>query len=361
MDELYIGVMSGTSLDGIDITLCEIKDESFELLHSEEYPFDKELKADILNAINGSITLKTIGEIDTRLGHLYGDAINTFIATKKIHKKRIKAIGLHGQTLWHEPNGNYPFSMQLGNINVITVLTGVSVVSDFRQKDIALGGQGAPFASAFHQFLFSRLQGNIAVLNIGGMANISILGDKLTGYDTGCGNVLLDLWISKNKSIAYDKDGNWASSGTVNKELLTQMMSEPYFSLQAPKSTGRELFNEQWLNTQLDGFSNLKSEDIQATLLQLTVKSIANEIKKSSTNMLIVCGGGVKNTLLMNQLEVELNSVEVVSSDECGISSEFMESMAFAWLAYKRVHKEKVKLSSVTGAKEDSILGCIYE
>lgn len=361
MSELYIGVMSGTSLDAVDIALCEIKDESFELLHSDEYPFDEELKSDILSAINEPVTLKTVGELDTRLGKLFANAISTFILDKKINKHSIKAIGLHGQTLWHEPNSEYPFSMQLGNANIITTQTGVSVVSDFRQKDIAHGGQGAPFAPAFHQYLFSRLEGNIAVLNIGGIANLSLLNDKLVGYDTGCGNVLMDYWISHNNSVPYDKDGEWAKSGSVHGGLLKQMLDEPYFSLHAPKSTGRELFNEKWLQNKLEDFKHVNGEDVQATLLELTTLSISNEVKKTSTDLLIVCGGGVKNTQLMKRLQAELNGVEVVSSDECGVSSAFMEAMAFAWLAYKRVHKEIVKLKSVTGARQNSILGCIYE
>jgi anhydro-N-acetylmuramic acid kinase len=361
MDELYIGVMSGTSFDGINIALCEIKDRSFELLDSDEYPFDKELKFDILNAINSKIILKTIGELDTRLGHLYANAINTFILTKKINKKNIKAIGLHGQTIWHEPNSKNPFSMQLGNANVVTALTGVSVVSDFRQKDIALGGQGAPFAPVFHNYIFSNLKGNIAVLNIGGMANLTILGKELVGYDTGCGNVLLDYWISLKKNLSYDESGAWASSGDIHGGLLKHMLNEPYFSKKAPKSTGRELFNKNWLKNKLENFKHLKDEDVQATLLELTTLTIANEVKKTATNLLIVCGGGVKNTQLMKQLNMNLSSVEVVSSDECGVSSEFMEAMAFAWLAYKRIHKEKVELSSVTGASRNAILGAIYE
>ncbi|MDD5373455.1 MAG: anhydro-N-acetylmuramic acid kinase [Sulfurimonas sp.] len=368
MDEFYIGVMSGTSLDGIDIAFCEIKPHSFELLYSAAYPFDKELKVDILSAINTPTTLKSIGELDTRLGKMYADAIENFIYEKKIDKHKISAIGLHGQTLWHEPNSEYPFSMQLGNPSVVTAQTGVRVVTDFRQKDIALGGQGAPFAPAFHNYLFSKLNGNVAVLNIGGMANLTILGDELIGYDTGCGNVLIDYWISQNNSVTYDEDGKWAKSGVVNTDLLKLMLKEPYFSKEAPKSTGRELFNGKWLKRQLElfslkrgGNSHIKNRDVQATLLELTVHSIANEVKKTSTDLLIVCGGGVKNSYLMERLKNELSGIEVVSSDECGVSSEFMEAMAFAWLAYERVHKRCVKLSSVTGASKDSILGAIYE
>jgi anhydro-N-acetylmuramic acid kinase len=361
MSELYIGVMSGTSLDGIDIVLCEIDNDTLELIHSQEYLFDTKLKNDILNAIHSKVDLKFIGELDTRLGEIYAKTINSFIQNHTIDKTKITAIGLHGQTLWHEPNGEYPFSMQLANSSLITTITGVSVVSDFRQKDIALGGQGAPLTPAFHKFIFSKLDKKVAVLNIGGMANISILSDELIGYDTGCGNVLLDLWITKNKNLKYDKDGEWAKRGNINEKLLKQMLGDEYFKLLAPKSTGREYFNQSWIDTQLSRYLKLEPQDVQATLLALTSKSISNEVKKTDTNLLIVCGGGVKNKALMDSLDEELKYVEVVSSDECGVSSDFMEAMAFAWLAYKRIHKQKVELKTVTGARKNTILGCIYE
>jgi len=361
MSELYIGVMSGTSLDGIDIVLCAIKDDSLELIHYGEYVFDTKLKNDILDSIHSKVALKFIGELDTRLGEIYAKTINSFIDKYKIDKNKIIAIGLHGQTLWHQPNGEYPFSMQLANSSLITTITGVSVVSDFRQKDIALGGQGAPLTPAFHKYLFSRLDKKVAVVNIGGMANISILGKKLIGYDTGCGNVLLDLWISKKKQLNYDENGEWAKSGMVIDKLLNQMLNDKYFSLPAPKSTGREYFNQTWLDNQLGRCLKLEPQDVQATLLALTVKSITNEVKKTDTNLLIICGGGVKNKALMESLHVELNGVEVVSSSECGINADFMEAMAFAWLAYKRVHQQKVELKTVTGASKNTILGCIYE
>ncbi len=361
MDELYIGVMSGTSLDGIDIALCEIKNDSFELLHSDSYSFDKKLKKDILTTIDGKTTLKKIGRLDTKLGHLFAQAINTFIIEKKINKRTIKAIGLHGQTIWHEPNSRYPFSMQIGNASAVAALTGVSVVSDFRQKDIALSGQGAPFAPAFHQYIFSRLKGNIGVVNIGGMANLSVLGEKPTGYDTGCGNILIDYWISYKKNLSFDKSGNWARLGDVNQKLLNRLLSDKYFLKNPPKSTGREYFNENWLQKILKDFISIKAKDIQATLLELTAVSIANEVKKAGIDLLIVCGGGLKNTQLMKRLKANLKKIDVVSSDECGISSQYMEAMAFAWLAYKRVHKQKVKLSSITGASKNTVLGALYE
>jgi anhydro-N-acetylmuramic acid kinase len=351
--------MSGTSLDGVDVVLCEIDSSMCRLISSHEYPFDKKLKEDVLHAINSPITLEFVGHLDTRLGELYARTIQTFIKERNINPKEIRAIGLHGQTLWHQPNGNHPFSMQLGNPNVVTAKTGISVVTDFRRKDISNGGQGAPFAPAFHKEIFGSLERKTAVVNIGGMANITFLEDKIRGYDTGMGNVLLDYWISECKNLPYDKDGAFAACGTLNEELLETLLNDEYFKKAPPKSTGREYFNATWLSSHLPIFHTIKDEDIQRTLLELTAKSIANEVTQTSTDLLIVCGGGAKNKFLMQRLQ-ELCKIEVAKSDDYGVSSDFLEAMAFAWLAYKRIHNEKVELSSITGAKEDSILGGIY-
>jgi len=359
MSELYIGVMSGTSLDGVDIALCEIDSTSCRLISSLEYPFDKELKKEILKVVDATTTLEQIGTIDSKLGILFSDAINALIKKQDIDAKEIKAIGLHGQTLWHEPDGDFPFSMQLGCPNILSAKTSIQVVADFRSMDIANGGQGAPFAPAFHQFMFASLEKNIAVLNLGGMSNITIVGEKLKGWDTGCANVLLDLWTSIHTGKSYDKDGEFARSGKLNRELLAAMLDDEYFKKSPPKSTGREYFNQKWLAKYLCMFKSIKNEDIQRTLLELTAQIVANDIKKTDINLLITCGGGTKNIFLMERLK-ELCEVDVVVSDEHGVSSDFMEAMTFAWLAYKRVHRQEVKLSFVTGAKKDSILGGIY-
>ncbi|MCX6052250.1 MAG: anhydro-N-acetylmuramic acid kinase [Campylobacterales bacterium] len=359
MSELYIGVMSGTSLDGVDVVLCEIDSKSCKLLFSLEYLFEKELKKDILHAINTPITLEFIGRLDTRLGELYARVIQTFIEEKNINPKDITAIGLHGQTLWHQPNGDFPFSMQLGNPHAITAKTNISVVCDFRRKDVALGGQGAPFAPAFHKEVFGSLGRKTAVVNIGGMANITFLEGKLRGFDTGVGNVLMDYWIQECKNLSFDKDGKFAACGNVNETLLKSFLSDEYFQKLPPKSTGREYFNATWLASHLPIFQTIKEEDIQRTLLELTAKSIANEVLNTPTDLLLVCGGGAKNSFLMQRLQ-ELCKIEVAKSDDYGVSSDFLEAMAFAWLAYKRVHNEKVELSSVTGARENSVLGGVY-
>jgi len=359
MKEYYIGVMSGTSLDGVDVTLCEIDDSKCRLIHSLEYPFAKELKDEILNIIDGTTTIEQIGIIDNKLGILFADSIQTLIQKYNIDSNIITAIGLHGQTFWHKPQGENRFSMQLGCPNIVSSKTGIQVVTDFRGMDIANGGQGAPFAPAFHQFIFGSLENKVAVLNIGGMANITILDSELKGWDSGCGNVLMDMWISKCKNLSYDKDGKFAKSGVVNSELLDSMLSDEYFIKYPPKSTGREYFNDTWLANYLPLFQTIKDEDIQRTLLELTALSIAIDIKKTDRDLLIVCGGGSKNSFLMNRIE-NLCGIKVVKSDEYGVDSDFLESMAFAWLGYKRIHREKVNLSFVTGAKKDSILGGVY-
>ncbi|MBT5935873.1 anhydro-N-acetylmuramic acid kinase [Sulfurimonas sp.] len=359
MNNLYIGVMSGTSLDGVDVTLCEINENSCKLLHSHEFVFPKDLKNEVLNAISTSVTLQTLGTLDHKLGQLFADSINEFLKTYKINAKDINAIGLHGQTLWHEPQSETPFSMQLGDANIVASNTQIKTVADFRRMDMANGGQGAPFAPAFHQFLFSNLMGNVAVVNIGGMANITLLGKNLRGWDIGCGNVLLDMWITQTRDKAYDKDGDFARSGRINKELLNAMLQDAYFLKTPPKSTGREYFNDTWVANFLPLFVSIKDEDIQATLLELTARTIADSIKNSSIDTLILCGGGAKNSYLVERLG-KLCDTNVKCSDDYGVSSDALESMAFAWLAYKRIQGEVVDLKSVTGASENSQLGAIY-
>ncbi len=356
---LYIGVMSGTSLDGVDVCLCKIDENSCTLLYSLEYPFDLTIKEEILYLLSSKTTLEQIGILHTRLGYLFADAVKVFLKGNKLDPSNIKAIGLHGQTLWHQPFGNFPFSMQLGCPNILVAQTNIQVITDFRSMDIANGGQGAPFAPAFHQFIFSSFKENIAVLNIGGMTNITLLGDSLKGWDIGVGNALLDYWVSTCKNTPYDKDGNFAFSGTLNEELLEKFLSDPYFKKLPPKSTGREYFSTTWLINHLCSFQSIKDEDIQRTLLELTVKSILKILDTTDINLLIVCGGGTKNKFLMKRLK-ELSQVDIKISDELGISSDFMESMAFAWLAYMRIQAKEVNLSCVTGAKKNSILGGIY-
>ena len=356
---LFIGIMSGTSLDGVDVVLCQISEETCRLEASYFMPFENTLKEKILSIINGLTTIKQIGEIDHRLALSFAKAVNVLLKKENVKAEDIIAIGSHGQTVWHEPNGEYPFSMQLGNPSVLAVETGIDVVADFRAKDVAMGGQGAPFAPAFHQFLFSHIK-SCAVLNIGGMANISILGKEPIGYDTGCGNVLMDMWIDENKNLPYDRDGAWAKSGTVHNELLKNMLNDNYFNLSYPKSTGREYFNKKFLIKYLETFGKILPKDIQATLLALITHSIANEVKKFNIKELLVCGGGANNIFLMSELQRLLPKVRVMKTDEYSINGDNLEAMIFAWLAFMRLEKKPVALKSVTGAKRNTVLGGLY-
>ena len=353
--ERYIGIMSGTSLDGVDVVLCEIDDLECRLLSSLEYPISLELKADILNIIEGESSLEHIGQLDHRLALLFTQAVGALLIRESIDAKSIKAIGLHGQTLWHAPAEEYPFTMQLGDPNIITAKIGIPVVADFRRKDIALGGQGAPFAPAFHQFIFSNINNAVSVVNIGGMANITVLGEKLIGYDTGCGNVLLDMWVAEHQGVSYDEDGEWARTGTVDYGLLDRMMADDYFEESYPKSTGREKFNKAWLHEYLSGHTH-NPEDVQRTLLELTALSISNEVLKFNSDVTLLCGGGAKNAFLVERIKALMPNIEVAIVN----NADQIEAMTFAWLAYKRVHNEKVNLKDVTGASDNAILGGIY-
>jgi anhydro-N-acetylmuramic acid kinase len=355
---LYIGVMSGTSLDGIDIALCSISTQGIETLHSKEYSYDSNIKQDVLNAISNSITLEFLGILNHKLGTMYANAINQFLDEFNIDSKSVKAIGLHGQTIWHSPNTPYPFSMQIGDSSLVAKKTGIDVVNDFRSADIANGGQGAPIAPAFHKAIFNDSQS--AVLNLGGISNITILSDEFSGFDAGVANILSDYWIGKHKNKTYDKDGEWAREGKVSDELLRAMLSDPYFKKKPPKSTGREYFNATWLEEKLELFDNISAVDIQATLLEFTIQPIVKALEGKKVKRLIVCGGGAHNGYLMKKLSQKLDGIKVMKSDDLGVKSTFLEAIAFAWLAYKRVNNEAIDLQNITGSSKPSILGVIH-
>lgn len=357
--ERYIGIMSGTSLDAVDVVLCEIDATSCKLLSSLEYAMPLELKSDILTMIESKTTLSNIGKIDHDLGTLFAHAVNALVERENIDISTVKAIGSHGQTLWHAPQNGV--TMQLGDPNILAAKTGIPVVSDFRRKDVALGGQGAPFAPAFHEFIFNNINASVSVVNIGGMANITVLGETLIGYDTGCGNVLLDRWVSKHHNVSYDRDGIWARSGQVDYILLDKMMEDAYFHTPYPKSTGREKFNEVWLEEMIICREDVVcvrplAQDVQRTLLELTALSISNEVLKFNTDVVLLCGGGAKNSFLVERIKALMPNIEVAIAQ----NADQIEAMTFAWLAYKRVHHEKVNLKDVTGARDNAVLGGIY-
>lgn len=360
----YIGVMSGTSLDGIDVVLAAISDKFVAEQSSLSVAFPIELKKRILNICQGqATTLSEVGKIDRELGSLYADAINQLLMQTSLTAEDIIAVGCHGQTVWHEPEGEQPFTMQLGDNNRIATLTGITTVGDFRRRDMAYGGQGAPLVPAFHLAVLGLSTEKRIVLNIGGIANITALlpGAYVKGYDTGPGNMLMDTWTWRNKQQAFDEEGEWASRGQVDHVLLKAMLNDPYFRRSPPKSTGREYFNIQWLEQHLAHFPSISAENVQATLCELTAASIAEQVLLcGGCERLIVCGGGAKNSFLMQRLAALLPGIEVAPSDKFGLSGDDMEALAFAWLAARTVAGLSGNLSSVTGASQETVLGAIY-
>ena len=360
----YIGVMSGTSLDGVDVVLAAIDENMVAQQASLTWPIPISLKEDILSICQGQqLTLSQLGQLDVRLGALFADAVQALMQKEHLRPQDVVAIGCHGQTVWHEPIGDAPHTLQIGDNNQIVAKTGVTVVGDFRRRDIALGGQGAPLVPAFHQALLAHPSERRMVLNIGGIANLSMLipGQPVRGYDTGPGNMLMDAWIWRQSGQPYDKNAAWASEGKVILPLLQSMLSDPYFALPAPKSTGREYFNFGWLERQLASFPALAPQDVQATLAELTAVSISEQVLLSGgCERLLVCGGGSRNPLVMARLAGLLPGTEVSTTDEAGISGDDMEALAFAWLAWRTVAGLPGNLPSVTGAREASVLGAIF-
>ncbi len=354
--------MSGTSLDGIDIALCDISEDKIQTLNTKEYRYDDEVKQDVLTAISNPISLEFIGTLNHKLALMYSNTIQEFLSEFNIEPKNVIAIGLHGQTIWHNPNHPYPFSMQLGDGALVAKKLQIDVINDFRSGDVANGGQGAPIAPAFHKAIFDKKDTDkqTAVLNLGGIANITLLTEQFLGYDVGVANILCDYWIQKNKNLPFDKDGSWAREGKVNNALLQSLLSDPYFKQLPPKSTGREYFNSSWIENKLKLFSNIQEVDVQATLLEFTLIPIVEALKDQPIKRLIVCGGGAHNNYLIQRLTQKLEGIEVIKSDDVGINSTYLEAIAFAWLAYKRVNREPIDLRTITGSLQPSILGAIH-
>lgn len=367
--QYYIGLMSGTSLDGVDLALVDFAEPSKpHLVASDFMPMPDDLRQQLSQLCNrGEIGLQQLGELDHRLALLYAEVVNRFLAKQSLTPQQITAIGCHGQTVWHSPNTQYPFTMQIGDGNLLAAKTGICVVADFRRKDMAFGGQGAPLVPAFHEAIFSEPDRLNVLLNIGGISNISLLipNQPVIGYDTGAGNTLLDAWIEKHQAKRYDKDGAWAKCGQVDQALLAALLDEPFFALPPPKSTGRELFNLAWLQQKLDSVSPLAAQDVQATLVEFTVQSIVQQLLPIAAAhalpcRLLVCGGGAQNPLIMQRLTALLPNWTVQTTTKCGLNADDVEAAAFAWLAYRRLNNQPANLPSVTGAQRAISLGAIY-
>lgn len=367
--QIYIGLMSGTSVDAIDVAAVDFSSTQPKIITSLTYPYPTELRQQVLALCQpGDNEINRLGLADSALGKVFSDAVLELLNQSSLSAKNIIAIGCHGQTIRHQPDTEHSFSLQIGDANQIAHRTGITTVADFRRRDMAAGGQGAPLVPAFHQAILTSPASPRWIVNIGGMANITALpiqssSAPIIGFDTGPGNVLMDAWIYKHLNQPFDKNGDWAHSGKIIAPLLQQLLAHDYFRRPPPKSTGRELFHLDWLEQQLQSFQQARAEDIQATLLAFTAETITIGIKMSGAKTIgevILCGGGAHNSALKNSLQNLLNPLTVSISDEWGINSDHMEAMAFAWLAKQTLERQPGNLPSVTGAEKSVVLGAIY-
>ncbi len=368
MAEYYIGLMSGTSMDGIDVALVDLQNPQPALVCARTLAWPENLQQQLTQIVDhpSSVSLQALGQLDAATGEAFAAAANAMIQESGIAAKAIRAIGSHGQTLFHAPDNTPSFTTQCGDPNRIAEITGITTVADFRRRDIAAGGQGAPLVPAFHQAVFSAPGQARAIVNIGGMANLTLLpGDEtpVIGFDSGPGNVLMDSWCRKHTNQPYDKNGDWAAQGTCQPALLDCLLEHPFLKQAPPKSTGREMFHPGWLDEQLDRLPEKpEAVDVQRTLLEFTATTIceALETHAGNTGQLLVCGGGAHNTRLMQNLSVRLDGIETTSTEAFGIHPDWVEAVAFAWLAQQTLQGKPGNLPAVTGASHPVVLGAIY-
>ena len=364
--DYYIGLMSGTSLDGIDAALVDFSVHPPRLVASRYEPYSDELRDELTSiCFTEHISVRQIGELDARLGLMFGACANRLREDSGVTAAEINGIGSHGQTIYHAPDLTHAFSWQIGDPNRIAEATGIAIVADFRRRDMAAGGQGAPLVPAFHQAVFQHESEYRAILNIGGIANLTLLPPvnsrtPVRGFDSGPGNTLMDRWIRLHQGMRLDEQGTWARSGLCRQELLTRMLGDDYFKRPAPKSTGQEYFSMDWLFRHLQGLT-LAAEDVQATLCQLTVSTILDAACKTAPGLerLLVCGGGSRNRQLMELLE-EQADYPVLSTEAFGMSPDWVEAMAFACMARRTLNRRHNNMPEVTGARARVIMGGIY-
>lgn len=359
----YIGIMSGTSLDAIDVVIAQRNKHGLQQIAGFAPPMPEKLRQQLLTiCTEKKVDLQILGEVDHLFALTCADVVNQLLKKTNLNAAQITAIGSHGQTIFHSPLTTLPFTQQIGDSNLIAAKTAIPCVSDFRRMDMAYGGQGAPLVPAFHQALFAKKGQQRIILNIGGIANISVLGadNSVLGYDTGPGNMLMDVWIEHCLGQSFDKDGNFAKQGKVIQPLLNNLLSDEYFSLSPPKSTGREKFNYLWLAKHLNNIE-ANNADIQRTLLEFSAVTICDQIQLyRQKSDIFVCGGGSLNPLLMTRLQQLLRNHKVSDTRALNVDPMFVEAIAFAWLAEQRLLEQAIPLQAVTGASRDAILGCVY-
>jgi anhydro-N-acetylmuramic acid kinase len=361
---LFIGLMSGTSLDGVDGALAQFSGDAITTLGAAYTPFPPALRADLMALqTSGPNEIEREALAANQLAQHYAQCVAALLADAKLQAQDVRAVAVHGQTIRHRPE--LGFTRQTNNPALLAELCGIDVIADFRSRDVAAGGQGAPLVPAFHQALFGKAGQARVVANIGGISNISVLGGdgQVTGFDTGPGNVLMDGWIGRHQGKEYDVDGAWAASGKVLPELLAELLKAPYLALPAPKSTGRDLFHLEWLDARLAVHAEATPEDVQRTLTQFTAVTLADAIKAygAGADAVYICGGGAYNGVLMEALGAELgNQVMVASTQALGVAPNRVEALAFAWLGHRFTERLAGNLPSVTGAKGDRVLGALY-
>lgn len=363
---LYVGAISGTSVDGLDLSLLEATDPP-KILAGRTVPIPSDLSRLLKSLGSGEVAgLDQFGDADHRLGALIGDSIVEFLADLSLTADRITAIGSHGQTVRHRPDGPAPFSLQIGDPNLIAEITGIDTIADFRRRDMAAGGQGAPLVPPFHDALFRTPEEDRTVLNIGGIANISYLPSDLNapimGFDTGPGNAMLDAWVERHSGAPYDRGGAWAQSGSIDRELLARLLADAFFEAEPPKSTGKELFNLSWLARCDVELPRRNPADVQATLAELTATTVAEAIRRwaPATVRVIVCGGGRLNEHLMQRLGVCIAPIPVVPTESFNYGGDWIEAAAFAWLAHRTMIGQAGSDRAITGARASRVLGGFY-
>jgi anhydro-N-acetylmuramic acid kinase len=358
--------MSGTSLDAIDAALVDFSaNQTPKLVQTYAHPIPAAIRSEIeLLCQPGLDEINRAGALDRRLGELFAEATVVLLEQANIPATQIRAIGSHGQTIRHHPDRPTPFTLQIGDPNTIAFLTGIATVADFRRMDVAASGQGAPLVPAFHDAILRDVGENRVVVNIGGMANITVLAKNapVTGFDTGPGNILMNSWIQKKRQLPYDQDGAWAASGQCHTPLLDQLLSHPYIQASAPKSTGRETFHLAWLESTLTAFTTVSDANIQRTLLEFTARSItlAIDALPLSIDRVLLCGGGCHNKKLRGRISELLIGINVGTTTDVGVAADWLEAMAFAWFAKQRIENKPGNIPAVTGANRSCILGGVY-
>jgi anhydro-N-acetylmuramic acid kinase len=362
--DAWIGLMSGTSMDGIDAILVSFPDSQVRIHATHSVPYPDDIRERLARLSQNQGSPDELGELDHLVGSLFATASQELLNRSGLAASDVRAIGSHGQTIRHQPDGGMPFTLQIGDPTLIAERTGITTVADFRRRDLAAGGQGAPLVPAFHKAFFADGGEDRCILNLGGIANLTHLpaggSQPVTGFDTGPANALMDAWCKDQTGHTFDKDGTWANEGEIDQALLGDMLSDAYFQRTPPKSTGTEKFNLDWVHTSLARHPDLAPADVQRTLLELTAITVARQLPEQPGMTVFACGGGAKNPVLMRALQRTCSPCKVTTTADIGLDPQWVETSAFAWLAKQTLAGRPGNLPEVTGAKGERILGAVY-